>query len=553
MPRLSTAALEFQAQLDALADDLRRHIETDCQAFPLDAAATSTRRARVIAGADGFKFFCQTYFPHYCTAQPGILHDFLFVALPALVDDPRGRKLALAAPRSEAKSTIATQLFTLWCVVRACKHYIVIVMDALDQALPMLEAIKAELDSNPRLQQDFPEACGQGRVWQQRVILTTNNIKIEVFGSGKRMRGLRHGPHRPGLVLLDDLENDENVRSPQQRDKLENWLKKAVLKLGAANDSLDVVYIGTLLHYDSVLARTLKRPLWESHVFRAVLDWPHRMDLWEQWEEKLLNESEEAADAFYAERRADLDAGARVSWPAERPLLVLMKVRARDGHAAFDSELQNDPLNSEDALFRKIEFWVEEPRGGVYFGACDPSLGKSGASRDPSAILVGSFNRATGVLDVVEARIARRLPDKIIEDIIAMHARYHCLLWGIEAVQFQEFLRTELVKRSAARGLPVPARPIVPHADKLLRIESLQPHVANGLIRPHPSQTTLLEQLRHFPFADHDDGPDTLHMLWTLATGSVAWLGAIQATSQLQGATVGWGTVPGDGSIWSNF
>ena len=57
MPRLSTAALEFQAQLDALADDLRRHIETDCQAFPLDAAATSTRRARVIPGEDGITFF----------------------------------------------------------------------------------------------------------------------------------------------------------------------------------------------------------------------------------------------------------------------------------------------------------------------------------------------------------------------------------------------------------------------------------------------------------------------------------------------------------------
>lgn len=120
-------------------------------------------------------------------------------------------------------------------------------------------------------------------------------------------------------------------------------------------------------------------------------------------------------------------------------------------------------------------------------------------------------------------------------------------------MQFQEFLRTELVKRSAARGLPVPARPIVPHADKLLRIESLQPHVANGLIRLHSSQATLLEQLRHFPFADHDDGPDALHMLWTLATGSGAWLGAIQTTSQLQGATIGWGSVPGDGSAWANF
>lgn len=58
---------------------------------------------------------------------------------------------------------------------------------------------------------------------------------------------------------------------------------------------------------------------------------------------------------------------------------------------------------------------------------------------------------------------------------------------------------------------------MTPHGDKLLRIETLQPHMANGLIRLHPSLHTLIEQLRHFPKADHDDGPDALQMLWYAA------------------------------------
>lgn len=525
MARLTAKA--FQSELADLAAGLRRHIETDCPAFATDTAATAARRARMVDAEGGFRAFCETYFPHYLTAAPSVLHDFLYQALPALVADRRGRKLALAAPRGEAKSTLVTQLFTLWCAVAAKKHYVVIVMDALDQALPMLEAIKAELDSNPRLAQDFPETCGEGRVWQQRVILTENHVKVEVFGSGKRLRGLRHGPHRPDLVLLDDLENDENVRSPVQRDKLEGWLKKTVLKLGAADDSLDLVYIGTLLHYDAVLARVLKNPLWEAFTFRAVIQWPDRMDLWERWEEILRNQGEEAADRFYADRRAAMDAGARVSWPAQRPLLALMKLRVRDGAAAFDSELQNDPIQAESALFGRIVFWAETQPQWLYFGACDPSLGKAGAGRDPSALLVGGFDRATGVLNVVEARIRRRLPDAIIEDIIELQARYHCLVWSVEAVQFQEFFRAELVKRSAARGIPVPARAVIPHTDKALRIESLQPHLANGLIRLHASQTTLLEQLRHYPMADHDDGPDALQMLWDLATRRSAPLGSV--------------------------
>ena len=122
----------------------------------------------------------------------------------------------------------------------------------------------------------------------------------------------------------------------------------------------------------------------------------------------------------------------------------------------------------------------------------------------------------TGILDVVEARIKKRLPSVIISDTIEMQRQYGCLCWSVEAVQFQEFLRTELVRQSAELGVPVPAMPVIPHADKILRIESLQPWMFNGLIRLHPSQVTLIEQLRHFPKADHDDGPDGLHMLWAL-------------------------------------
>jgi predicted phage terminase large subunit-like protein len=503
---------DFLAGLRELTEDLRQQVEAKVSGFAADPAAQTKRKAK--ARAD-FGFFCRTYFPHYIQAEPSLLHTYLFERLPRLAHTRSGAKLAIAAPRGEAKSTICSQLFVLWCVVHGLRHYIPIIMDAFEQAATMLAAIQAELEGNARLKMDFPDACGQGPVWQAGVIVTRNNIKIQAFGSGKRMRGLRHGPHRPDLVICDDLENDENVRSPEQRDKLESWLKKAVLKLGAADDSLDVLVIGTVLHYDSVLARLLKNPLWESRTFKAILEWPHRMDLWDRWEEVLLNHGQEAAEAFYRERQAEMDRGAVVSWPAQRPILVLMRIRARDGHAAFDSELQNDPISLEDAPFGEVTFWVEDNPRWVYFGAVDPSLGKNNRGRDPSAILVGGFDREAGILDLVEASICRRLPDRIIEDIIAMQAQYRCILWTVEAVQFQEFLRTELVKRSAKRSIPVPARPIIPNTDKILRIEGLQPHVANGLIRFHPRLTTLLEQLRHWPKADHDDGPDALEILWT--------------------------------------
>ena len=506
----------FLAELANLAASFRARIEAEVAGFDPDPVECQKRRK---LAWDDFEYFIGTYFPHYVRSpHKSALHRYLFTRLPEIVASEKSETDAIAAPRGEAKSTLVSQLFVVWCLVTGRKRYPVIVMDSIDQAYPMLEAIKAELEFNPRLQMDFPEATGQGRVWQAGTIVTANNAKVQVAGSGKKLRGLRHGPYRPDLAVLDDIENDEQVRNPDQRDKLQSWLTKTVLPLGGAGAKFDVVYIGTILHYDSVLNRTLGNKLWRAAKFKALLRWPDRMDLWDRWEETLRNSGEEAADAFYAEHQVEMERGAECSWAA-RPLLALMRIRARDGHDTFDSEYQNDPVAGDNAPFAGIiQFWVNRLADWIFFGSCDPSLGKAGASRDPSAILVGGLNRQTGILDVVEAAIRKRLPDRIIEDVIAYQAEYRALLWVIETVQFQAFLYSELVKRAAARGIPVPARGVQPISDKLLRIESIQPHVKNGLIRLHPSQTTLIEQLRHFPKADHDDGPDALQMLWMAAT-----------------------------------
>lgn len=539
-------AKDFAKELEALAATLRRTIEAECVGFDPSAAAIAERRARVFDPVSGYDYFVEHYFPHYVRhADKSELHKYLFTRLPEIVASPKSENDAIAAPRGEAKSTLVTQLFSLWNIVCGVKHYLVIVMDSIDQAYPMLEAIKAELAFNPRLDMDFPDVAGGGRVWQAGTIVTRNDIKVQVAGSGKKLRGLRHGPYRPDLVVLDDIENDEQVRSPEQRDKLDNWLKKTILPLGGAGAKFDVIYIGTILHYDSVLSRTLKNPLWRAARFKAIIQWPINMSLWEEWEEILRNNDnngEWMANAFYQNHKLEMDEGAIVSWSA-RPILALMLIRARDGHSTFDSEYQNDPVSGEDAPFAHcINFWVNRLSDWLFFGSCDPSLGLNGKKRDPAAILVGGFNRHTGILDVVEASIRRRVPDKIISDIVEFQKVYRCLVWAIESVQFQEFMRTELVKRSAAAGIPVPARAVTPHSDKLLRIESLQPHMANGLIRLHPSQSTLIDQLRHFPMADHDDGPDALHMLWALAVsgfGSFSFTPAPRRNSDDRGSRFG--------------
>ena len=421
---------DFLAGLTALADDLRKQIDANLDGWDTNPAAIAERRRKVCDPVNGYEYWDRNYFPHYGRAEPSELHKYLYKRLPEIVNTAAGQRDAIAAPRGEAKSTKISMSFVSWCLVTGAKWYAIIVMDAFEQAAEMLEAIKAELEANPRIANDFPEACGQGRVWRAGVIVTANGRKVEAFGSSKKIRGRRHGAHRPDLAICDDIENDENVNTPAQRDKLQAFVTKSVLSLGPPDDSMDAILVGTVLHYDSVLARFLKNPLWNRKVFKAIIQWPERMDLWEQFEGFLLNadtpqEGEAAAMALYREHQAEMEKGSKVSWPALRPLVKLMIRRAREGHSAFDSEQQNDPTAGEDAPFaNSIRFWVNRLAEWVFYGACDPSLGRAGNSRDPSAIGVGGYNRETGIMDVVEAAIRKRVTEAAVGELIKAEGDY---------------------------------------------------------------------------------------------------------------------------------
>ncbi len=87
-------------------------------------------------------------------------------------------RIAQAAPRGHAKSTLASLILPLWCIVGEKRKFIGLVSDTTEQAADFLEFIKAELDANERLIEDFPEACGEGRVWKAGQAITRNNVRL---------------------------------------------------------------------------------------------------------------------------------------------------------------------------------------------------------------------------------------------------------------------------------------------------------------------------------------------------------------------------------------
>ena len=473
-------------------------------------------------------YFARTYFPHHLSEKGSAMHEHLLSSFEKRILASRlqgtGSRTAQAAPRGHAKSTLSTLILPLWCVAARHRRFIGLLSDTTEQAEDFLETIKAELVANERLQEDFPQACGRGRIWKIGRIETLNGVRINCWGKRKRLRGARFGNRRPDLILCDDLEDDENIDSPEQREKDRRWFFKAVMKVGAPYTVFIVV--GTLLHYDSLLARLLKQPGWTGKKWQAVLRWSSS-PLWETWEQIYSNtaspQAQDQADAFFQQHRTAMLAGTEVLWPEVENYYYLMKMRVSDGPAFFDSEKQNEPIHPEDCLFREewFKYWGDpggqtaslEPQDRILC-AVDPSMGRGRS--DPSAILIGAV-RQSGVIDILEADIRRRHPDAIMEDLFHYHTQYNFDRVVIEEVQFQEFFKDQVVRESARRGLYLPVEGIRPHADKTLRITKLQPHIKNGFIRFRRSDRQLLDQLKYFPKADHDDGPDALEMLFSLA------------------------------------
>ena len=475
------------------------------------------RGARIQSAAAGFQFFCHTYFPHLISDHTNAFHAWLY---PAACTWGPGSRVVIAAPRGNAKTTMISRLYVLWRVVRGDVRNVIIISDSIDQSKRSLEAVSAELEENPRLLDDFPSACGKGRIWQAVSVVTANSVMISCAGAGKRIRGLNFRGARPDMIVLDDLENDENVRTPEQRAKLEHWFGHTVMHLGPPDGSAQMLYIGTWLHYDGLMARIIRRGDFEYHKFKALLQYPANMDLWQTWE-KTWRVDRQQARQYYAGRRSDMDAGAVVLWPGVQPLYALMEARASD-RKAFAAELQNEPLDEASRIFRPEAFayWDALPDKLLFYGACDPAMGKSRG--DYCALVVVGRDVLTGKVYVVDARIDRIMPQRAIDEIVRMQREWRCVRWVVEEVAFQEFFRQVLVSESLKAMSPVPAVGIKPRASKDIRIESLSPHIENGTILFSREHVLLLDQLGYYPLADHDDGPDALEMAWSCAYASGA-------------------------------
>jgi hypothetical protein len=345
-----------------------------------------------------FRLFCETYAaesfplawsPDHLTAIAKIEGAVL-----------RGELFAFAMPRGSGKTTLC-EWACLWALLNGHRQFITLI--GSDQAIAeqMLDSIKSHLEQNDLLADDYPEATypiraleginkrARGQLsegkptkieWGSDQITlasipggASSGAAVRVAGITGRIRGLRHTRPdgktiRPDLVLIDDPQTDESAASPSQCATRERTLSGAILGLAGPGKRIAGLCTVTVIRTDDLADRLLdrqKHPSWQGERTKLVYEWPDAEDDWSQYAE-LRREGQRdgtgtgAADDYYRQRQATMDAGSRVAWPERKAPDELSAIqhawnlRIDRGEAAFNAEFQNSPL-ADDITTDKLD------------------------------------------------------------------------------------------------------------------------------------------------------------------------------------------------------
>jgi len=224
------------------------------------------------------ELFAKIFFPERCSNAFASSHREFFDAW----DNSDAQLINLIAHRGWGKSTIANLIIPAKDLVYRDIHFLLQLANTSAQAERDSEDLKTELMTNEHLLTVFGNVRPERRdsqfskeAWKTPEKLSPEG-KIEHLGTlimprgwGQQVRGLKNGRFRPDRLVCDDIEGTEGAMSEEQRTKLKGWVYADLLnvvqrsqKLSAGEARHRVLFIGTLLHQDSLLANLAENKDW---------------------------------------------------------------------------------------------------------------------------------------------------------------------------------------------------------------------------------------------------------------------------------------------------
>lgn len=390
--------------------------------------------------------------------------------------------------REGGKSTIAEEAFVIGAGYQLF-HNALIIGSTEKRACERLRAIKHEIETNELVQLLFGNLIGH--VWNEAEVILANGVRIIAVGRGQSLRGTKHLHYRPDFCFCDDIEETENVNTPEARAETLSWFMSTVIP--ALDKHARIRVNATPLDKEALPFKLQNELKWPTKVYPI----------------EYIDE--------HGERQA--------SWPKRYPLPWIDKRRAEyeaiGGIQDFMREymcVAEDPARktfTADMFTVKPMVRTWQPTWAFF----DPARTvKSTSATTGWAVWSWVANRMT----VWDGGGELWKPDEIVSHVFGVDETYRPVMIGVETDGLHEFLEQPLRHEMTRRGYLVPVVPMKAPKGKLGFIESLQPYFRAGEITFAKDLPELKAQFLNFP-SGRIDGPNALAYALLMKPGQVVY------------------------------
>lgn len=467
-------------------DDLRNRVFND-------------RQVRAGLTANSHLYFFSTYFSNYMEYEISDLHRELF----SITEQDNVPLAVIMAFRGSAKSTIMTMSYPIWAIVgRQQKKFVVIASQTQYQARVHLMNIKRELESNELLANDLGPFVEQHEEWgSTSLYIPKYNARITAISTEQSVRGIRHGHKRPDLIIADDVEDVNSVKTAEGRNKTFDWYTGEIIPAGDTYTKRIVV--GNLLHEDSLLMR-LKGRIERDEIDGSFTEWPIARNGASMWPGKFPD--------MASIKRMERTVGSRIAWEREYMLHLV---------ADDDQIISREMIQYYDALPEVLRGQYRRIIIGV-----DLAISKNDKADYTAVIAIdvrGSGDRQR--MYILPNIINKRLTfPEAIDNLQFLSDQFDYPKLYVEQTAYQ----AAVVQQLKADGFNVTG--VTPQSDKRARLNMIADKIQRGVILfPKNYSETLVSQLVHFGVEKHDDLVDALttgvleFIRDDRSTGTITW------------------------------